>query len=51
MMLVAYGLNFVGFSSLINFLYPAMGYVGLLIVVAVLVKYFKRKKANKEHIA
>ncbi|GEP79135.1 YkvI family membrane protein [Staphylococcus carnosus] len=51
MMLVAYGLSFVGFSSLINFLYPAMGYVGLLIVIAVLIKYFKRKKENKEHIA
>ena len=51
MMLVGYGLSFVGFSSLINFLYPMMGVIGLLIVVGVLIKYFKRKKENEQHIA
>lgn len=51
MMLVAYGLSFVGFSSLINFLYPTMGVIGLAIVIGVLVKYFKRKKENEQHIA
>ncbi|HHA0013019.1 TPA: hypothetical protein ACOFS4_001096, partial [Staphylococcus aureus] len=37
--------------ELINKLYTIMGYVGLFIVVAVIIKYFKRKNADKKHIA
>lgn len=51
MMIAAYILSFVGFADLINSLYNIMGVVGLFIVVAVLIKYFKRKNDNKKHIA
>ncbi|PTI90922.1 hypothetical protein [Mammaliicoccus vitulinus] len=50
-MLLAYGLSFVGFSALIDKLYPAMGVIGLVICGAILVKYISRKKDNKKHIA
>ena len=51
MMVMAFILSFVGFADLINVLYKFMGIVGLFIVVAVLVKYYKRKKDDEEHIA
>lgn len=51
MMVAGYLLSFVGFAELINKLYTIMGYVGLFIVVAVIIKYFKRKNADKKHIA
>ncbi|MCG7339804.1 branched-chain amino acid transport system II carrier protein [Staphylococcus sp. ACRSN] len=51
MVLIAFGLSFVGFTSLINFLYPIMGIIGLIVVVAVLIKYYLRKNQNKKHIA
>lgn len=50
MMVAGYLLSFVGFAELINKLYTIMGYVGLFIVVAVIIKYFKRKMRIK-HIA
>lgn len=51
MMIAAYVLSFVGFADLINVLYKFMGVVGLFIVVAVLIKYFKRKNDDEDHIA
>lgn len=51
MVLIAFALSFVGFTSLINFLYPVMGIIGLIVVVAVLIKYYLRKNQNKKHIA
>ena len=51
MMVMAFILSFVGFADLINVLYKFMGIVGLFIVVAVLIKYYKRKKDDEEHIA
>ena len=51
MMIAAYILSFVGFADLINYLYNIMGVVGLFIVVAVLIKYYKRKSDDKKHIA
>ena len=51
MVLIAFALSFVGFTSLINFLYPVMGVIGLIVVVAVLIKYYLRKNQNKKHIA
>lgn len=51
MVLVAYALSFVGFADLINFLYPIMGVIGLVVVIAVLIKYYSRKNQNKDHIA
>ena len=51
MVLVAYGLSFVGFAGLINYLYPIMGYVGLIVVIGVLIKYYSRKRQNKKFIA
>ena len=47
MMVAGYLLSFIGFAELINKLYTIMGYVGLFIVVAVIIKYFKRKNADK----
>ena len=46
-MVIAYGLSFVGFSSLIDKLYPAMGVIGLVICAAIVVKYISRKSDNK----
>ncbi|MCI2773726.1 branched-chain amino acid transport system II carrier protein [Staphylococcus petrasii] len=51
MMIAAFILSFVGFADLINFLYNIMGVVGLFIVVAVLIKYYLRKKDDEDHIA
>ena len=51
MMIATYVLSFVGFADLINVLYKFMGVVGMFIVVAVLIKYFKRKNDDKKHIA
>ncbi|MFW2433848.1 YkvI family membrane protein [Staphylococcus cohnii] len=51
MVIVAYGLSFVGFAGLINYLYPIMGYVGLIVVIGVLIKYYSRKRQNKKFIA
>ena len=50
-MAVAYGLSFIGFEGLIDILYPIIGYIGLIIAVAVLVKYFYRKSKDKKYIA
>ncbi|MBO3065915.1 MULTISPECIES: YkvI family membrane protein [Staphylococcus] len=50
-MVVGYGLSFVGFAGLINFLYPIMGIVGLVVVIGVLIKYYSRKRQNKKFIA
>ncbi len=49
MMVAGYLLSFVGFAELINKLYTIMGYVGLFIVVAVIIKYFKRKMRIKTY--
>lgn len=51
MVIVAFALSFVGFAGLINFLYPIMGVVGLVVVIGVLVKYYNRKRQNKKFIA
>lgn len=51
MVIVAFALSFVGFAGLINFLYPIMGVVGLVVVIGVLVKYYSRKCQNKKFIA
>ena len=51
MVAVGFILSFVGFKGLINFLYPVMGVIGLIVVVAVLIKYYLRKNDNKKHIA
>lgn len=51
MVIVAFALSFVGFAGLINFLYPIMGVVGLVVVIGVLVKYYSRKRQNKKFIA
>jgi len=51
MVIIAYGLSFVGFAGLINYLYPIMGYVGLIVVIGVLIKYYSRKRQNKKFIA
>ncbi|MCG3401893.1 branched-chain amino acid transport system II carrier protein [Staphylococcus massiliensis] len=51
LMLLSYGLSFFGFEDLIKVLYPTMGWIGLIVIVGVLVKYFMRKKENKKFIA
>ncbi|HLR20226.1 MAG TPA: hypothetical protein VK115_10060 [Staphylococcus sp.] len=51
MTIIAYSLSFVGFADLINFLYPIMGVIGLVVVIGVIIKYYARKNQNKDHIA
>ncbi|MCU5746926.1 hypothetical protein N9R04_09575 [Staphylococcus sp. SQ8-PEA] len=51
MLIVAYICTFVGFEDLINTLYNFMGFVGLAIVVAVIIKYVIRKRQDEDHIA
>lgn len=51
MVLAAYVLSFVGFDGLVDKLYPIMGYVGLIVVIGVLIKYYLRKRKNKNFIA
>ncbi len=50
-MVIGYALSFVGFVELVGTVYPIMGYVGLLLCLGLLLKYIKRKKAGKNHIA
>ncbi|KAA1042354.1 YkvI family membrane protein [Macrococcus equipercicus] len=50
-MVIGYFLSFIGFVDLVGKLYPAMGYIGLLLCVGILVKYFVRKSRGKKHIA
>lgn len=51
LMTLAYGLSFVGFTQLVETVYPLMGYVGLLLCAGITWKYFKRKNKGKNHIA
>lgn len=40
--IVAFGLSFAGFTQLVNWLYPAIGYLGLLLVGALIVADFRK---------
>ncbi|KIX90680.1 membrane protein [Staphylococcus microti] len=48
---LAYGLSFAGFEVLIEYVYPIMGAIGLIIVAGVIVKYVYRKSQDKKFIA
>ncbi|TDM12270.1 YkvI family membrane protein [Macrococcus lamae] len=50
-MLVGYFLSFIGFIDLVGKLYPAMGYIGILLCLGIFVKYVVRKSKGKKHIA
>ncbi|MCE4955965.1 hypothetical protein [Macrococcoides caseolyticum] len=47
---LSYVLSFVGFSKLVQFAYPLLGYVGLILCIGITIKYFKRKNRGKNHI-
>jgi len=49
-MMIGYFLSFIGFVDLVGKLYPAMGYIGLILCLGILVKYFSRKRLGKKHI-
>ncbi|WP_434401955.1 hypothetical protein M1Q06_04670 [Planococcus sp. 11815] len=50
--LIAFALSFVGFTALVNYLYPAVGYLGLLLIGALILadirKVGKNDKAQRE---
>lgn len=49
MCLVGFALSFVGFKTLVSFLYPLLGYVGLILIVVLLVAYTRgRAKITAE---
>ena len=45
---LAFALSFVGFADLINFVFPIVGYIGLFIVVALLVRWIYNKNTSKK---
>ena len=42
--LVGFALSFVGFRDLVSYVYPALGYLGLVLMVVVGVGWFRRRK-------
>ncbi|WP_163971155.1 YkvI family membrane protein [Oceanobacillus halotolerans] len=46
--IVAFGLGFVGFTDLVSFFYPLIGFLGLFLIVALLAAPFRLKKETKE---
>lgn len=53
--LIAFALSFVGFTALVNYLYPAVGYLGLLLIGALILadirKVGKNDKAKRDEKA
>ncbi|WP_233649226.1 YkvI family membrane protein [Staphylococcus devriesei] len=45
---LAFALSFVGFADLINFVFPIVGYIGLFIIVALLVRWIYNKNTSKK---
>ncbi|MFJ8243747.1 hypothetical protein [Peribacillus asahii] len=46
--IVAFIASFVGFTTLVGTLYPVMGYLGFIIMIAIIVAWFRRKREIKE---
>lgn len=47
MLIIGYLLTFIGFVDLVNFFYPIFGYVGVLIGIALLVRWIMNKNTDK----
>ncbi|CDZ99728.1 hypothetical protein BN1048_00624 [Jeotgalicoccus saudimassiliensis] len=47
-LVIGYTLTFVGFVDLVNFFYPIFGYVGVLIGIALLVRWVMNKNTDKK---
>lgn len=47
-LVIGYILTFVGFVDLVNFFYPIFGYVGVLIGIALLVRWIMNKNSDKK---
>ncbi|MFC7061014.1 hypothetical protein [Halobacillus seohaensis] len=45
---VAFGLSFVGFTELVAFFYPLIGYMGLFLILALVTAPFRLKKEQKK---
>lgn len=45
---VAFGLSFVGFTELVAFFYPLIGYMGLFLILALITAPFRLKKAQQQ---
>lgn len=46
--LVAFGLSFVGFTELVAFFYPLIGYMGLFLILALITAPFRLKKEQQK---
>ena len=46
---IGYLLGLTGFKTLVAYLYPAQGYVGIVIIGMIAVNYFKEKKQNSQN--
>src|SRR5690625_1309636 len=44
--ILAYGLSFVGFSTLVGTVYPMFGYLGLLLIVIVFIQWIRHRNGN-----
>ncbi|UTR11125.1 hypothetical protein MM300_01995 [Evansella sp. LMS18] len=47
-MLIAFILSFVGFTDLVAYFYPLIGYLGLILIAVLIVTPFRMRKADKE---
>ena len=47
-LIIGYILTFIGFIDLVNFFYPIFGYVGVLIGIALLVRWIMNKNTDKK---
>ncbi|TWT25155.1 hypothetical protein [Planomicrobium sp. CPCC 101110] len=45
---IAFGLSFVGFTKLVNWFYPAVGYMGLILIAALILADLRKPKNNKQ---
>ncbi|MDQ0268367.1 YkvI family membrane protein [Cytobacillus purgationiresistens] len=46
--LVGYGSSFVGFTTLVGTLYPITGYLGLVLIAAIIIAWFRSKKTASQ---
>lgn len=47
-LIVAYLLSFIGFVDLVNYIFPIVGYIGLFIVIALLIRWIYNKTTSKK---
>lgn len=44
--LLAFGTSFIGFTELVGTVYPITGYLGFILIISIIVAWFKRRKRN-----